>query len=118
MKTITTVIISPINGANCIMFMFNVYAIDRDGNISGKSNTVIDGWWNEKECGPSPLLTAKRDNEADKSKPTDHPLFEGIKVYDATGRLIYEGDRRGFKPQRRGVFFIYENGKVKKEVVR
>ncbi len=115
MKTITTVIISPINGANCIMFMFNVYAIDRDGNISGRSNTVIDGWWDESVCGPPPLAISEG---REKSGEIVYPTSSRIRVYDATGRLIYKGDRRGFKPQRRGVFFIYENGKVKKEVVR
>ncbi len=113
--TDTTVTISPINGANCIMYKVNVYAIDRGGNISGRSNTVIDGWWDESVCGPPPLAISEGRG---KSGEIVYPTSSRIKVYDATGRLIYEGGRKGFKPQRRGVFFIYENGEVNKEVLR
>ena len=113
--TDTTVTIGFNNPGKCIICSVNVYAVDRNDNVSGKSNTVIDGWWSE-ECGPNPLMASIQTNQFNRDKSGN---ASKVKVYDASGRLIYEGEKSDFKFNQKGVFFILgEGGKITKEVRR
>ncbi|NPB03597.1 MAG: hypothetical protein GXO39_04195 [Thermotogae bacterium] len=114
--TDTVITIGSANRKRCVAYAVSVYAIDRDGNISGKSNTVIDGWWDE-DCGPNPLMVSVQNNLSNRTQARGRSE-EKIEVYDASGRLIYEGTKPGFKPARKGVFFILKGGKITKEIVK
>ncbi|MEO0187643.1 MAG: hypothetical protein ABIL26_08490, partial [candidate division WOR-3 bacterium] len=77
------------------------------GNASAPSDTVYGGWASGETFG----FNGNRDlSIGDK-------MERRIKVYNVEGRLVYEGEEKGFKGDK-GVYFIVYDGKVKKEVVR
>ncbi|MEO0214588.1 MAG: hypothetical protein ABIL12_03620 [candidate division WOR-3 bacterium] len=89
------------------IYGFYVLAYDYDGNASVPSDTVYGGWASDITFG----FNGNRDlSIGDK-------MERRIKVYNVEGRLVYEGEEKGFKGDK-GVYFIVYDGKVKKEVVR